>query len=442
MAALQERNGSYRILFRYRGKQHTFTLGKVPEREANNWAASVDQILLRVEQNLLHVPPGTDIVSFVKNGGKAPELPAVAAAAREPVTFATFKEKYLATHRGGMEDNSLQTVAMHLGHFEATLGPAFPLRDLHAADLQRHIDRRKQKKHRGKRLSAVTLKKETASFRAAWNWATVHGLVGGVFPSRGLVYPKADEKPPFQTWAEIERKIRRGGLTEGEQEELWDALYLRKEEIDQLLAYVRGHAAHPWIYPFFCAAAHTGARRSELLRLKVTDVDFAGDTILVHEKKRSRGKRTTRHVPLTPFLKNVLEAWVAAHPGGPYLFCHRGEVFRSKKRSKTTGHQWKGRATTLKGRAATVRRREQPVHSGITRDEAHDHFKQTLAGGKWEVLRGLHCLRHSYISCLAAAGVDQRIIDDAVGHQTDEQRRRYRHLVPDVKHRAVAGVFG
>jgi hypothetical protein len=39
-------------------------------------------------------------------------------------------------------------------------------------------------------------------------------------------------------------------------------------------------------------------------------------------------------------------------------------------------------------------------------------------------------------------GVDQRIIDDIVGHQTDEQRRRYRHLYPDVKQKAIANVFG
>jgi site-specific recombinase XerD len=58
------------------------------------------------------------------------------------------------------------------------------------------------------------------------------------------------------------------------------------------------------------------------------------------------------------------------------------------------------------------------------------------------VLRGFHVLRHSFVSCLAAAGVDQRIIDEFVGHQTDEQRRRYCHLVPDVKQQAISRVFG
>lgn len=38
MASLQERNGSYRILFCYHGKLHSFTLGKVQPGEAENKA--------------------------------------------------------------------------------------------------------------------------------------------------------------------------------------------------------------------------------------------------------------------------------------------------------------------------------------------------------------------------------------------------------------------
>ena len=41
--------------------------------------------------------------------------------------------------------------------------------------------------------------------------------------------------------------------------ELWDSLYLRKDEVTELLAFVKERAAHPWVYPFFCTAAHTGA---------------------------------------------------------------------------------------------------------------------------------------------------------------------------------------
>jgi integrase len=61
-----------------------------------------------------------------------------------------------------------------------------------------------------------------------------------------------------------------------------------------------------------------------------------------------------------------------------------------------------------------------------------------LAGSKWQVLRGWHVLRHSFVSNAAAAGIDQRLIDSWVGHQTEEMRRRYRHLIPSVEQEAIS----
>jgi hypothetical protein len=66
MAALQERNGSYRILFRHNGKQHTFTLGNVDEGEAKSKASQVEYLLMRLKQRLVELPEGVDIVTFVE----------------------------------------------------------------------------------------------------------------------------------------------------------------------------------------------------------------------------------------------------------------------------------------------------------------------------------------------------------------------------------------
>jgi integrase len=266
------------------------------------------------------------------------------------------------------------------------------------------------------KLSPVTLRKEMATFRGCWNWGAAHGLVAGPFPSEGLLYPKGEEKPPFMTREEVERRVARGGLGEAEVDELWNSLYLTLPEIDELLAHVRGHARHPFIHPMFVFAAHTGARRSEMLRARVDDVDLEGGTVLLREKKRRKGERTTRRVPLSPLLQGVLREWLAAHPGGQHLFCHAGAILRSKTR------------------------RTGPTP--ITRNEAHDHLQRTLAGGKWEVLRGWHVLRHSFASNCAAKGVDQRLIDEWMGHQTEAMRKRYRHLLPSTQREALGLVFG
>jgi integrase len=282
------------------------------------------------------------------------------------------------------------------------------------------------------------------SVRACWNWGLGAGLVGRPFPAnKALKYPKGDEKPPFQTWAEIERQLARGGLSPQEERELWDCLFLTLPEVEELLAFVKHHAAHPWVYPMFCLAAHTGARRSELLRARVQDLDFEGEAVLLRETKRARGRRTTRRVPLSPFLAAALQAWLAEHPGGPHLFCQAELVGRSKKRGRTTGHRGEAtRATSLRGRLAGVRERERSGVLPVTRDEAHDHFRRTLADSKWAVLRGWHVLRHSFCSNCAAQGIDQRLINAWVGHQTEEMVRRYQHLIPDQQRAAIRSVFG
>ena len=77
----------------------------------------------------------------------------------------------------------------------------------------------------------------------------------------------------------------------------------------------------------------------------------------------------------------------------------------------------------------------------MTRNEANDHFKRLVADSKWQGLRGWHIFRHSFASNCAARGVDQRLIDAWMGHQTDEMGKRYRHLFPNQEQAAILSVF-
>jgi integrase len=435
MASLQERNGSYRVLFCHHGKLHTFTIGKVEKDEAENKARQVNYLLMRLKQRLIVLPDGTDIVTFVEHDGNPPKAgPTLPSAPRQAVTIGHLKDRYLTTHANGtIEANSLDTCKLHLGHFTRVLGDGFPLGELSLAKLQEYVDHRAKAK-----IRPVTIRKEIATLRAAWNWGEPMQLTSSRFPTQGLRYPKSDEKPPFMTMAEIKRQIAAGG----DPDTLWEALYLQASELAELLAYVKKNATHPWIYPLFCLAGHAGPRRSEILRSLVADVDFTGNTVLVREKKRSRGQRTTRRVPLTPFLRKVLRDWLKIHPGGPALFCHASTVPRSKKRSRTTGHQnGKKRPSSLKGRMATVMQREQPAQAALTRNEVHDHLKRVLLGTKWELMRGLHTLRHSFISACASKGVDQRLVEEWAGHMNEATSKRYRHLYPSTQQEAIKVVF-
>jgi integrase len=418
MAWLEEHptSGHFKICFRWAGRKLKKTVKTTSRADADTALARFKENLQLLERGRLELPPGADIGTFLLSDGKLSGHAEPAPPARIILTLAELRDAYVEVHsNGAMEKNSLATVCMHLRHVIVTLGKSFRIGSLAQTDLQKHIDRRARKRYRGRPLSAVTLRKEMASFRACWNWGVQAGQLKELFPGRGLKYPKTDEKPPFQTRAEIERQIARGGLSVAEIRQLWDSLFLTRPEIEQLLQHVRACAAQPFLYPMVCLAAHTGARRSELLRVKVDDVDMSGGTVLLHEKKRARGRRTSRRVPLSAFVQTVLRDWLAVHPGGQPLFCQAAVV-----RSRT--------------------HREEPI--AVTRDEAHDHFRRALAGSDWAVLRGWHVLRHSFASNCAAAGVDQRIINEWMGHQTEEMVRRYRHLFPEQQHQAIKLVFG
>jgi integrase len=224
------------------------------------------------------------------------------------------------------------------------------------------------------------------------------------------------DKPPFQTLVQIERRLAHVTLSEDEENELWSALFLTTGELQELLEHVRLTASHGFIYPMFVFAAHTGARRSEILRSQLDDIDFASGTITIHEKKRVPGRFTTRSVPMSPLLRQVLRDWIGNHPGGRHAFALRSDILYSRR----------------KGHAV------EPISA----DQAQDYFRRSIAGSRWEKSRGWHVFRHSFCSNCAAAGVDQRVINAWVGHQTEEMVKRYRHLIPDQQQRAIASVFG
>jgi hypothetical protein len=246
MAGLQQRNGSYRILFRYQGKQQAFTLGEVGPDEAETKAAQVDYLLMRLKQRLVALPAGMSIIDYLQFDGK---LPPAAEAATKKITLQSLRERYLDGNEASLESNTLGSIRIHFRHLERILGPDACLSDLTLADLQRYVDTRAKAKGRhGRKLSATTIQKELVSFRTAWNWAVSLNLVAGKFPNKGLRFAKLTEKPPFQTREEIERRIALGGLKEAEVADLWDVLYLMVDEVAEVLKHIRQHAIQPFLY--------------------------------------------------------------------------------------------------------------------------------------------------------------------------------------------------
>lgn len=412
MAWLQEDpSGNFHVSFRFGGRKFKRSLRTSKAKEAKARLERLEENIRLVEAGRIEIAIDADIPTFLLSDGKLDAKFVVTPSLRLEELFEQFFDNLPEGH---LEETTLYGMHVHERHLIRVFGSRFVVQKLTLDHLQDYVGKRsKEPGIRGRTVGASTISKEIVTLQSVWKWAVQRKMLEGDFPRAGLKFPKTKELPPFQTWEEIEAQIRHGNLTEDEQLELWDCLFLSLNQVDQVLAHVKDAAHHPFVYPMFVLAAHTGARRSELIRSQVTDFD--GETVVIRERKRVRGKQSTRRVPLSSTCKKVIEEWFEQHPGGSHTFC-MSSIFRSKK----------------------ARNGSQP----ITRDEASDHFRRTLKGSKWDKIRGWHCFRHSFCSNCALRGIDQRIIDAFVGHMTEAMSRRYRHLFPNSQRNAIQAVFG
>ena len=419
MAFLEKRNGRFRLKIHFQGRYYSRSLKTSNEQKAALAKGQAERNLELVSLGLLKVPNECDVFEFFLTGQASVSKPEREPRKKPPVSLSIgrlFQLYFDAFLKESIEANSFKMLQTHRNNLVRLLGEKTTVSSFGSGNVQKYVDDRAKEKGRRGRIQPVTIRKEVTTLSAIFRWAVDNGHTKGIPSTRGIRYPKGKEKPPFQTWQEIERKVARGGLSEDDVSELWECLFLSTDQIDELLRYVKQNSRHGFIYPAFAFAAHTGARRSEIARCQISDIDLASATITIREKKRVRGMTSTRRVPMSPFLRSLLSEWLDNHPGGQMTFCLEADVCRSKK--------------------------ERAVGSIVTKDELHDHFTRTITDSKWQVLHGWHTLRHSFCSNCAAAGVEQRVINEWVGHQTEEMVRRYRHLFPNKQQQAIQSVFG
>ncbi len=145
------------------------------------------------------------------------------------------------------------------------------------------------------------------------------------------------------------------------------------------------------LYPLVMLALTTGARRGELMGLRVRDIDLQAATASIETSKN--GDR--RVMPLVPAVVGELTSILPASPDAR-VFCSR-------------------------------LRPEVPFHfEGV--------WKQAIERAKIKNFR-FHDLRHSCAAYLAQSGSTLLEIADVLGHRNLAVTRRYSHLT--IKHKAA-----
>jgi len=164
--------------------------------------------------------------------------------------------------------------------------------------------------------------------------------------------------------------------------------FLTSEEAGRLVA-----AAVPHLRPILLVALNTGARLSELLTLKWTEVDFASGTVSFLDTKSGR-RRDVR-------MNRIVEETIGEmERTSDAVFTYNGKAIRSVKTAFRTAR----------------------ARAGIAAD-----FR-------------FHDMRHTFASHAVMAGVDLRTLQEILGHQSYQMTLRYAHLAKDHVMKAVHSV--
>lgn len=403
MANLGKKNDVYLARFRYQGREYKKSLKTSDRKAADGAMHRVEDALHRLTINTLTVPDGVDPGDFIVSGGTL-------AANAQPVPPRVVPTLDVAIQEfqdnlGHLAESNRYTIGVHLRNLKKKLAGRVnePVDRIEYRDLEDFVQARlKERSH-------TTVSKERETVAKFFEWTMARGYLT-TSPAANLTKVKPDgDLPAFRTVNEIEAIIARGGLTRAAEWALWDAVFLNPKEIAGVLALVRERSEADISFLLHTVPAYSGMRRGELLRLRWVDIEFDQDSLTTRSRKQSRQKvETTRRIDLHPELKAILLDWQRKRPRGQYVVSHEKSL--------------------------------EP----LTPREANSRFWQPLRGTRWTLcghksrfIITYHVYRHSFCSNLAAAGVDQRVIDQFMGHTTESMRRRYRHLFPKNRQSAM-----
>lgn len=386
--------GTWVLAWRFQRAQFQKSLGRISEREAMAHLSRVEATINGVEDGRF-LPPATATYSDLKHfffSGGTERIETKIVVPVPALTLGGLFDRYVAElTASSKEASTLTTENVHMRHLRRDLGEGREVDGLTLADVQHYVD------VRGRKVVGKTIRKEVATLVYIWRWGVKKGYVQGPPPAESdLTYPKDKSPEPFRTHDEIAAILndRKGRMSDDDVERLWEGLYLTPPELRDFRQFIRENATAEWLPMLVDVCLFTGCRRSEALRLRPSDFDFALNCLHLQEKKKKRGYVfSTRTVDLHPELAAAARDFI----GWP---------------------------------------------DGLTVKQASYYLRQTLdLHDKWRHVQGFHVLRHSFGSALAVKGVDQRVINALMGHATDAMARRYQHLVKRVRQSAVDGLL-
>ena len=200
---------------------------------------------------------------------------------------------------------------------------------------------------------------------------------------------------------------------------------LSKDEMRALLAAYK----HPTMQLMARLCYSSGLRVSELVSLRIKDVDLANCQVLVHDGKGGHNRVTTLAKSLIPDLIRHRERVKALHDfdlsqGRGWVALPDSFALKSKSAEYDFPWQWHWPAKGLS---------EQPITRRIGRYHLFENCFQaaTKEAGKLANIHKRvhpHVLRHSFATHLLESGADIRTVQDQLGHKDVSTTMIYTHV--------------